>query len=324
MSEAMKVCVIIPTKNRPDDLQLAVRSVFAQTVRCLTLLIIDQSADLESRRRVETELEDANTRTGGDWTLKYVYDPKISGAAMARNRAIAVAEGDIWLFLDDDVILEVDFVEQLLEVYRGNPAATGVSGIITNYPLPPMPYRLWRALFVHGSFRDDRQPLYWNADRWRNSLPVRVTRFGGGLMSFRADAIRGSYFDENLKGVSDGEDVDFCAQMGSKALLLIAPRARLVHKSSPIERLQDHWMRRYARGNLFLYHKHWSKSLSNRLCYIWLWFGFCTVATIASARRFSLEPWRALLMGAFEAREAMPRSSRSKLQPVTGNGTPAC
>lgn len=323
MLQTMKICVIIPTKNRPDDLEVAVRSIFGQTIGPASLIVVDQSSDFDSRRRVYAELALAERRRGARWKLQYVYDPEISGAAMARNRAMAIADGDIWLFLDDDVILEADFVEQLLAVYRSHPQAAGVSGIITNYPFPSLPYRLWSATFVRGPFRDERQPLYWNADRLRNSPPAPVSRFGGGLMSFRAEAMQGTYFDENLKGVSDGEDVDFCARLPRGSVLLLAPSARLVHKGSPVERLQDHWMRRYARGNFFLYHKHWNETLSNRICYWWLWLGFSAVATTASARRWSLEPWRALLRGAREARQAIPQSSDTRLDQAACTASPA-
>lgn len=98
-----RVCVIIPTKNRPQDLRLAARSLFAQTCAPGSLVLIDQSPDDTSRYLVEAEL--AAVQPGPGWNLRYIHDPCISGAAAARNRAMAVADGDIWLFLDDDVVL---------------------------------------------------------------------------------------------------------------------------------------------------------------------------------------------------------------------------
>jgi GT2 family glycosyltransferase len=304
-AEMGQVSVIIPTKNRPDDLVVAVRSVLAQTFRPPWLVIVDQSNDHESRRRVDAELSAAEQRRGQLCCLNYIYDPAISGLAAARNRATATAQGDIWLFLDDDVCLEPDFIEQLLAVYREHPEAAGVSGIITNYPAPPTVYHVWSRIFMRGPFHDERQPIYWNAERLRGSPPIRVQRFGGGLMSFRAEAIRNMSFDENLRGVSDGEDVDFCSRLGREAVLLLAPLARLEHKQSPPGRLTDHWLRRHARGNVFLYRKNWSGVPFNRICYWWLWLGYCSIALIACSRRFSLEPWRALRTGALEAAKAL-------------------
>jgi GT2 family glycosyltransferase len=226
---------------------------------------------------------------------------------MARNRAMEIADGDIWLFLDDDVVLEPDFVEQLLAVYREYPQVDGVSGIITNYSRPGFLFRIWTVIFVRGPFRDERQPIYWNADSLRGSGPIAVFRFTGALMSFRATVMRGRLFDKNLQGVSDGEDIDFCIQLGPDAKLVIAPRARLEHRHSLV-RLQDHWLRRSVRGNIFVYRKNWNKKSFNRLCYSWLVVGYSLVAIVASIRRLSLDPYRALRMGREEARRAVPLS----------------
>jgi len=302
MSKALRVCVIIPTKNRRNDLLTTVRTLLRQTILPTQIVIVDQSPDDSALRCLQAEWTDTRCVR-----LDYVHDPSLNGAATARNRAMELATGGVWLFLDDDVILEPDFIEQILAVYRDHPNVGGVSGVITNYPRPSALLRVWNAVFVCGPFRDERQPIYWNADRLRNSPPLAVRRFGGGLMSFRADVIRGRWFDENLRGVSDGEDVDFCMQLGSAMKLVMAPRARLEHWHSPVGRLRDHWLRRSVRGNFFLYKKNWNKGFFNRLCYGWLLVGYCFVATVASVRRWSLEPWRAMRTGADEAGRAAPR-----------------
>jgi GT2 family glycosyltransferase len=302
-----QVCVIIPTKNRPEDLVRAVQSVLSQTISPLSIVIVDQSLDFESERRVKHDLAEKVRSCGKPWKLTYVLDPGISGAAMARNRAMQLADGDIWLFLDDDVILEANFVEQILKAYKLHGNAVGVSGVITNYASPPLLLWLWTRTFMRGPFHDERQPIYWNSERLRTSPPLPVHRFGGGLMSFRAEVVREMRFDENLKGVSDGEDVDFCARLGHERLLLIAPTARLVHNHSPSERLRDHWLRRSARGNFFFYQKNWNVGFKNKLCYAWLWTGYILVASFASLRRYSLDPWRALRTGSLEAKVSCSR-----------------
>jgi len=312
ISNALSVCVIIPTKNRPHDLQLATRSLFAQTLTAGSLVIIDQSADDASKLLVESELANALKRSGPGWNLQYIRDSSISGAAAARNRAMETADGDIWLFLDDDVVLETDFVEKLLATYRDHREATGVSGIITNYPRPPLAWRLWSGLFMRGPFHDERQPIYWNAERLRNSPPLRVRGFTGASMSFRAEAIRGERLDEDLSAVWYVDDVDFCFRLGADAVLLIAPRVRLQHLHSPIGRLDDHWLRRHSHSNLFLYRRHWNRGLRNQLVYRWLWLGYWAAAMAASCRRFSLEPWHALRRGAAEANQAIPHPQRSR------------
>src|SRR5215831_1948236 len=136
-----KVSVIIPTKNRTNDLQETLEGLVSQTRRPDEIVIVDQSAT--------PSVDPANYSIA----INYIHAPHVSGAAVARNVAMDRAAGDIWLFLDDDVILEPDYVEQILKAY--SPAIAGVSGIITNYSVPPLSRRLFENLFVRGPFHDD-------------------------------------------------------------------------------------------------------------------------------------------------------------------------
>jgi GT2 family glycosyltransferase len=296
--KSTSVSAIIPTKDRPADLAAIVCSILRQTVLPQQLIIVDQSLGSDSQCRIEKLFCELTVLKRID--LRYIRDVKLSGLAAARNRALDAADGEVCLFLDDDVCLEPNFVEELLNVYDHYPEATGVSGIVTNYEPPSWRFRTWSGIFVKDPFHDDRQIVYWKARRFRHLHGIRVTRLGGGLMSFRTAAIRGRRFDDNLRGVSDGEDVDFCARLGPNTTLIIAPRARLVHKNSPIGRAQDHWLRRFARANHYLYHRNWERGFRNRLAFVWLNIGLGLVALLASARRASLAPWRALRIGAHE------------------------
>jgi cellulose synthase/poly-beta-1,6-N-acetylglucosamine synthase-like glycosyltransferase len=42
------------------------------------------------------------------------------------------SKGDIVLFLDSDVVLEKNFIEEVLRVFKERPDAIGVAGYITN------------------------------------------------------------------------------------------------------------------------------------------------------------------------------------------------
>ena len=297
LGSARTVSVIIPTKNRVADLVLTVQTLFQQTVLPAELVIVDQSGSDESRLKVESlyrALPDAQ-RLG--LRLCYVHDPDIHGSAAARNVAIDQCSSDILLFLDDDVELERDFLDQLLTTYDLHPNASGVSGIVTNYHAPALPMQLWKRIFMRGPFRDDRELFYWKAAAVGDPGLGCVTRLGGGLMSFRASAIGQVRFDHNLRGVSDGEDVDFCMHLGPKAKLIMNPRARLVHNASPAGRTTDHWLRRYLRGQIYLYRRNWNRGVTNRLCLFWFLTGAGLVATGSAVFKCSIHAWRSLLLG---------------------------
>lgn len=287
LSDRPRVSVIIPTKNRRTDLEETIRTLLVQTRMADELIIVDQS-------QTESLLQTSPL------SLKYINNPEITGASQARNEGMKQATGDFWLFLDDDVVLEPDFIEKLLAAYA--PGVTGVSGIITNYSAPPIMQRILTAIFQLGPFHDGRQAIYYDAERLAGSAPIKVSGFTGGLMSFRADEIRGLWFDENLHGACFAEDIDFCARLPRNSVLLITPQARLLHKRSPEGRNPVHWLDLHAQGANYMRQRHWRSGFWNNLCFAWLNVGYGLAATLSSVRRTSLEPWHAWIQGAKRGR----------------------
>ena len=221
----------------------------------------------------------------------------ISGAAVARNVAIDQSHGNILLFLDDDVEMEKDFIAQLLNTYQAYPAVAGVSGVITNYRSPSVAMHLWKQVFLRGPFRDERELFHLQATRGHDRNIERISRFSGSLMSFRASAVGSVRFDNGLRGASDGEDVDFCMQLGPDAVLLVNPRARLAHHMSLSGRTSDHWLRKVFRGQIYIYQRHWNTGIKNKLCLCWFLTGAAIIATASAACKGSLRAWRSLLLG---------------------------
>jgi GT2 family glycosyltransferase len=293
----LSVSIIIPTKNRPDDLTESIRSILGQSVLPAQLIIVDQSATGESQQRVTALVHDASLNRTVSTDLVYIRDTSITGAATARNRAMELATSEVVLFLDDDVELEPAFVEEILSAYRRLPQASGVSGIVTNYCPPPFLLRWWTRIFERGPFHDDRQPIYWSSRALLDHAPLRVTRFGGGLMSFRRSAITGVAFDDKLSGASEGEDVDFCMHLSPAAVLCIAPRARLVHKQTLVSRSTQHWLYLHVRTNWYLYRRNWDHGICNRLCLLWLNVGYCLAALLTSTRQLSRLAWKSVFRG---------------------------
>jgi glycosyltransferase involved in cell wall biosynthesis len=287
---APTLAVLIPTLNRPRDLEIAIKTLLEQTRYPQELIIVDQSKTDESERCVHKLF--AEHPKAAQIALRYTRDSRINGLTMARNFALNQTHCDVVLFLDDDVELEPDFVERLLEGYQEDPSVTGISGIITNYTAGTGGYRLWQALFVHGPFRDERQEIYHRADSLRAAGRIPVTRFGGGLMSFRASKIEGLQFDKNLRGACEGEDVDFCMHLPPGARLEIDPRARLVHNASPAARRVEHWSASVVRGTSYLYYRNWQ---SHSFAFAWLMMGFGMIALAAALKRGSLKPWQDFL-----------------------------
>lgn len=309
------ISIVIPTKNRSGELSRAVQSVLAATVLPIEIIVIDQSEDDQSKHEVERIFPDLPERARNSVELVYIHDPEINGLTAARNRAMEVARGDIWLFIDDDMVPEPDFIENLIAAYKSKPDAAGISGIVTNYSPPDSVYRRWSAVFARGPFFDERQPIYWNADRLRDTGPIKVRKLGGGMMSFRPAAIKGMTFDPNLTGGSLAEDADFTVRLSQAgASLYIAPSARIEHRHSGVGRAGDHWLRAHAQSSYYLYYRHWRKGFRNRICFAWLNLGYVVAASLACVKRRSSGPFKSLSTGVRRAREI----AFGKTKPASG------
>jgi glycosyltransferase involved in cell wall biosynthesis len=301
------VSVIIPTKNRPEILGDALQTLLIQTHVPDQIIIVDQSSGDETRKVIDRVRLEAASSSSSKPELVYLCEPNLPGAGAARNLAIERSLGDILIFLDDDVLLENNFVKEILATYQCQPEVGGVSGVITNYALPSLANRLLMRAFWIGPFHDERQAIYWNADRLRDAPPFPVRRFGGGLMSVRRSALGGERFDDRYKGVG-GEDVDLTWRLSERWPLVITPRARLFHIRTETGRTRDHWFAYQIRSQYYLYHRLWKKDLANRICFIWLNVGCLVVAALASLKQGSLGPWRTLFQGIKAAREQVKLS----------------
>jgi glycosyltransferase involved in cell wall biosynthesis len=86
-----KISVIIPTYNRAALLAAAVESVRQQGCSPVEIIIVDDGSSDDTARLVRS--------LGAN--LRYVYQTN-QGPAAARNRGLALAEGDFLAFLDTD------------------------------------------------------------------------------------------------------------------------------------------------------------------------------------------------------------------------------
>jgi glycosyltransferase involved in cell wall biosynthesis len=103
----LNITAVIPTKNRPKDLVSAVQSIVIQSRRPSELVVIDQSDDETGKDLVHSLLLISGI------PLIYIHDPKISGLVAAKCEAIKYVTGDLICFLEDDVVLEFDYLAEI-------------------------------------------------------------------------------------------------------------------------------------------------------------------------------------------------------------------
>jgi hypothetical protein len=190
---SLRLSVILVTQDRPAGLAATLHSIYAQTSIPFELIVVDQSTLIEHARQTQDEFASPfAVRPRG---MRFVYDHSASGGdkSQGRNRGTALARGDIFLFLDDDVLLEPHFIQELLKAYDQDAFLDGVSGTV----VPLRPESWWERLSPFGSKRDDNV-----------------------AMSFRAESVQGLRFEEGM---------DFCKLLLQRgpAHLMVHPAAIL-------------------------------------------------------------------------------------------------
>jgi len=244
----LQVSVIICTKNRSEDLELTLKSVFIQTRLPDSLVLVDDSEGEAARMILETFCRESPV------CGIYVHsDPANSGLPAARNRGIqnVPSPGGIILFLDDDVTLEKNYTRTLLELFERNPDVVGASGFIRNqYHDRSFPMKL--LLLMSGCIIPALVPVSlfgprvtWTAEAlyplyrkpWADTVPAQW--LSGCNMAYRSTVFtEGFTFDEHLVRYAQGEDVLFSHRLyrdGKK--LLLSYDAHLTHRISVDSRI---------------------------------------------------------------------------------------
>lgn len=230
----MKTSVIIPTYHRPRELRNCLASLLAQTIRPTEVLVIDDG-HLEEWP-LERDFREAGIAYRG-------FRKDVPGLTASRNLGIREAIGDIVFFLDDDVTLHRDYLEQILRIFEADASREigGVGGVIANTKPQTWARRaryLFDVLFLQSGTREGRfLPSGFGVDYGSTPFPVRepteVQFLAGGVSSFRREVFEEMTFDEQYTGYGLGEDKDFTFRLSKRRRLVVVPAARLDHHESP-------------------------------------------------------------------------------------------
>ena len=117
-TQNVSVIICAYTEKRWDDLVAAIQSVRRQTVQALEIIVvIDYNEALLNRAQEHL----------GD--VVAIENRRAKGASGSRNSGVAIAQGRVVAFLDDDAVAEPDWIEELVVPYVDADVA-GVGGKI--------------------------------------------------------------------------------------------------------------------------------------------------------------------------------------------------
>jgi GT2 family glycosyltransferase len=233
----VSVVVCAYADRRWDDLVAAVASAAAQTVAPLeTVVVVDHNPALLDRVR---------ERLPG---VRAIGNDDVRGLSGARNSGVAVAQGEVVAFLDDDAVAEPDWLARLLGPYA-DPAVIGVGGAVE--PL----WERRRPRFMPDEF----DWVVGCSYRGMPPTPGPVRNVIGANMSLRRsvfDAIGGFRTDVGRIGTRPlgCEETELCIRARRRLPgreIIYEPRARVRHRVS-----HDRAAWRYFRARC------WSEGLS--------------------------------------------------------------
>ena len=103
----MNYSVVIPTHNRTDFLENAIRSIFNQKIRPCEIVVVDDMGLLE--------VENLITKLKKEFSFKiqYIISNSKNGVSHSYNLGASKVKAEYLAFLDDDDFWGKDYIEQI-------------------------------------------------------------------------------------------------------------------------------------------------------------------------------------------------------------------
>jgi glycosyltransferase involved in cell wall biosynthesis len=129
----MKLSCCIPTLNRSQSLATTIRSLCNQTLRAESYesLVIDNGSSDNTRGEMERVM-----RENPHHRIRYILEPE-PGLLSGRHRGALESDGEILVFLDDDIEATAGYLHAILDAFQ-DPAVQLVGGPnLPNYESDP-------------------------------------------------------------------------------------------------------------------------------------------------------------------------------------------
>jgi GT2 family glycosyltransferase len=177
------VTVVVATRDRPEALRRCVDSILASRYPRFDIVVVDNAPASIATQRVVADAY------GPGHNVRYVREPT-PGLACAHNRALPEITSPIVAFTDDDVVVDPEWLANLVAGFGAAPDVACVTGMI--FPLEldtPAQQLVERAI---GFNKGIERRLYRVGTPGADVLfPYAAGRFGSGAnMAFRTDVLR--------------------------------------------------------------------------------------------------------------------------------------
>lgn len=207
------VSVILPTCNRPPMLRRAIASVLAQRYKQWELLVVNDGHDEAARDLVQI---------AGDPRISYLESP-ISGACAARNHALEAAGGELIAYLDDDNMMDRDWLYAVVWAFERQPDVDLLYGAVAvdDY------------LRIQGDASGALPSI--GLRRWSREALRKGNLAEMGAIAHRA-GLPGTWFDESIEAI---EDWDLLLRLTAEKDPLVFPAVACYYATVAPDRLTN-------------------------------------------------------------------------------------
>lgn len=293
----MEISVVIPTKNRKNDLLIAINSISIQTIMPKELIIIDQSDNqLDINDIVEIKSMFKNKIE-----LIYYHDTSINGLIAAKNYSLKLVSSDYISFLEDDVIIEADYFENAIMGFVNNPKMKGCSGIVLNITETGNYYPILHKLSHQGIFNDIRPSIFTKYKNLKELNLIKSNALSGGISIWSMEVFNTIKFD-TINNFHLLEDIDFSNRVYEfySSELYINTAVRLVHNTSPLGREFNFIKNKRKAREYLIFYKKFSYRYFSFFNILWLLFCLLLQSLYLSIRTRNFSLLTGLLAGILE------------------------
>src|SRR6201996_6696674 len=234
----MKISVILCTYNRADSLELTLRSLAVSQFRSVVdweILIVDNNSKDDTRAVAKTFCDRYPGR------FRYIFETR-QGKSHALNRGVEETKAEILAFIDDDVIAEPDWLENLT-LPLADQSLSGVGGRI----VPPQSFAPPPWLALEGEYA--MTGILALFDKGDKAIPLDEPPFGTN-MAFRREVFEQfGLFRKDLGPQPGseirGEDMEFGRRVLREGVRLWYVPTAVVHHAVPEQRLTKEYFLRF-------------------------------------------------------------------------------
>lgn len=249
------VSVIIPTYNREEVLKNTIEFVLQQDYHAFEVIVVDQTQihqpEIESYLTTQASLHKIRW-----FRVDWASLPK------ARNYGVREAQGDLILFIDDDVELPERYLSLHVRNYLNSDEIGAVAGRVLDR------LKLSESSIVIEDLPPEAMDpgiAWYYLDLVHTIKPQQVISARGCNMSFRREIFTkyNLWFDERFRGSAVREESDFCLRLRQTGYKIwYDPEAYLVHLGEETGGCHD-LNTRSLQYQITFYHNHFLMALQN-------------------------------------------------------------